>query len=84
MADGDEKLFARMQATKAGWGWQDLRTLYVSFGFDMRDKGKHTVFRHPKWKTLRATVARHRSLPIGYIQTAIRLITELKRLKGEQ
>ena len=81
MARGDEKLLARMKATKAGWGWGDLQALYSSFGFDIRDRGKHTVFIHPEWKSLRATVARHRSLPVGYIQTAIRLITELKRLR---
>ena len=28
------------------------------------------------------TVARHRSLPVGYIQKAIKLVDELKRRQG--
>ena len=79
---GDEKLLAKMRASKAGWGWSDLEKLYVSFGFDMREGGKHTVFKHPEFASLRATVARHKSLPVGYIQTALRLIEELKAERG--
>lgn len=78
---GDEKLLARMVRTKADWGWRDLDRLYTSFGFDKRDDGKHTVYVHEKDPMiLRTTVARHRTLAVGYIQTAIKLIRHLKGL----
>jgi len=71
-----------MRESKAGWTADDLNTLYLGFGFDSRKGGKHTVYSHPRFPELRATVTRHRSLPIGYIQTAIKLIDQLKELEA--
>lgn len=82
---GDVDLLERMVRSKAGWGWADLDRLYTSFGFDKREGGKHTVYSHPSdRRTLRATVARHGSIPTGYVQTAIKLIRHLQALQGEQ
>lgn len=79
-----DKLFIRMRQSKTGWGFNDLDSLYRGFGFEVRDGGKYTMYIHPKFPKLRATVARHRSLPIGYIQHALQLIDKLKDLeKGE-
>ena len=78
-----EKLLARMRQSKSGWGFHDLDTLYRGFGFEVREGGKHTMYIHPHFPQLRATVARHRSLPIGYIQHAIQLIDQLKKIEGE-
>lgn len=81
---GDEDLFARMQRTKSGWGQKDLEQLYLSFGFDKREGGNHTIYTHPAAPAvLRATVARHNSLATGYIQTAIKLIRHLKSIEGD-
>ncbi|CAN5812510.1 hypothetical protein BH23GEM7_BH23GEM7_14200 [soil metagenome] len=81
---GDEYLLARMMRSKAGWGQADLERLYLSFGFDKREGGKHSVYVHPADpRQLRATVARHTSLPTGYVQTAIRLIRLLKEIQSE-
>lgn len=78
---GDEALLARMMRTKSGWGQDDLERLYLSFGFDKREGGKHCVYTHrADLQALRATVARHKPLPKGYIFTAIRLIRHLKEL----
>ena len=81
-----ENLLARMKATKSGWNYNDLDALYKGFGFDKIEGGKHTLFMHPKFPKLRATVTRHRSLPIGYVQTAIKLIDELTdtEARGQQ
>lgn len=80
---GDEDLLARMVRTKAGWGPADLERLYTSFGFDMREGAKHTVYSHAADPfNLRATVARHRELPTGYAQTAVSLIRQLKQLEA--
>lgn len=77
MAAADD-LFEGMCRSKAGWKHSDLAELYKGFGFAMREGGKHTVFWHPKYPELRATVTRARDLPIGYVQEAIRLVRLLK------
>jgi hypothetical protein len=80
---GDDSLLARMMRSKSGWGPKDLERLYLSFGFDKREGAKHTVYSHEADPLhLRATVARHSTLPIGYIQTAIRLIRLLAEIQG--
>lgn len=78
-----EKLFHQMREGKYGWKYNDLDALYRGYGFEVREDGKHTMYIHPEFKTLRATVARHRSLPIGYIQHAIKLIEQLYRVQNE-
>jgi len=40
------------------------------------------MYIHPDFPELKATVTRHRSLPMGYIQFAIKLIDRLKKIKG--
>lgn len=77
---GNERLLAAMRRSKTGWGWDDLDRLYKSFGFARREGRKHTIYVLPQCPDLRAVVARHRSLPIGYISTAIRLIDKVKAL----
>jgi len=42
------------------------------------------MYIHSEFPELRATVTRHRSLPIGYIQFAIKLIDRLRKLKEEK
>lgn len=80
---GDDSLLARMMRSKAGWGPEDLERLYLSYGFQKREGAKHTVYTHSAdLLNLRATVARHSSLPKGYIQTAIRLIRLLAEIEG--
>ena len=77
-----EKLLVKMQASKrAGWGYADLKDLYVGFGFEMERGSKHTMFIHPTYPQLRATVARHRTLAVGYVQHAVKMIEQLKRLE---
>lgn len=50
-------------------------------GFKKREGNKHTVYSHPDFPQLRATVARHRSLPKGYVTTALKLIARLEQLE---
>lgn len=75
-----ERLLARMRQTAAGWGQDDLDALFRGFGFQARE-GKHTVYRHPKYPQLRATVPRHGSLAKGYVRYAVKLIDTLKSLE---
>ncbi len=62
----------------------DLENLYVKFGFKKYEGSKHTMYIHPEFPELRATVTRHRSLPIGYIQFAIKLIDRIEELREEK
>ena len=82
--DEAQKLFERMTRSKSGWKARDLEALYLGFGFQKREGGKHVVYSHPEFPQLRATVTRARNLPRGYVQTALSLINELRRLKEQQ
>lgn len=78
-----EKLLEKMRNSKVGWSADDLHTLYVGFGFEFREGGKHMIYIHPEFPELRSTVARHSTLAVGYIQHAISLIDKLKKIKEE-
>ena len=77
-----EKLRARMTQTKGGWTAADLERLYTGHGFTYREGKKHRIYAHPRYPTLRATVARTQSLPTGYIQTALDLLGRLDWLEA--
>jgi hypothetical protein len=78
-----ERLFARMERTKSGWGWSHLDTVYTGFGFEKEEGSNHTVYIHPDHPELRATVARHNKLAPGYSQTAVKLIRRLREFESE-
>jgi len=77
-------LLEKMRKNKTGWKFNDLDNLYIKYGFEKYEGGKHTMYIHPDFLELRATVTRHRSLPTGYIQFAIKLIDRLKELKEDK
>ena len=77
-----DSLFQKMKQSKYGWRYNDIVTLYRGYGFEQREGGNHTVFFHPIHRHLIATVARHRSLAVGYVQKAISLIETLKALES--
>jgi hypothetical protein len=77
-----EKLYQRMRRTKAGWKPSDLDRLYRGFGFEVREGAKHTLYIHPEFPNLRATVTRSPSLAVGYIEHALELIEALKEERG--
>jgi len=76
-----EKLLSRMRASKSGWSQKDMESLYLGFGFQFREGANHRFYSHPKYTELFATVARHNSLAIGYVTTAIKLIEKLKEME---
>ncbi|MBI5247653.1 MAG: hypothetical protein HY923_10760 [Elusimicrobia bacterium] len=73
-----------MQNNKSGWGQDDLHTLYVGYGFVLREGGKHRFYYHPAFPQLTQSVSRQNDLPPGYAQSALKLITELERLVAAQ
>ncbi len=76
-------LFEKMKQSKHGWRYNEIKTVYLGFGFEYREGGNHTIFFHPVHRRLVATVARHRTLPVGYVQKAITLINALHELEQE-
>ena len=81
MARGD-KLLTRIRRTPFGWGQEDLRRLYVAYGFEVREGARHLVVRHPDYRDLVTTVARHDQLPPAYARTAVHLVEEVIRRRG--
>lgn len=57
-----EKIYARMKVTEDGWKPGDFKTLFEGFGFDAHEGGSHTIYQHPQYNELAATVARHNQL----------------------
>ena len=79
---GAWNLLERMQATKAGFGAQDLYTVYEGFGFLYREGGDR-IYYHPDHPDMQlAAVGRHKSLAKGYPSTAVKRIGELIRREG--
>lgn len=79
-----DKLLERMRRSKVGWTCDDLEKLYLGLGFEYREGSRHRLYIHCKYPELRATVKRSRSLPIGYIQTALNLADRLKELEKSE
>ena len=77
-----EKLLRRMRQSKSGWGQVDFAKLYIGFGFEATEGKKHTIYIHPEYPNLRASVGRHNNLATGYAETAINLIDQLKKLQA--
>ena len=81
---GDWKLLAAMRQSPQGRRRRDLDRLYTSYGFTKKEGAKHTVYSHPRFPSLFATVTRTRKdLPLGYVKTAVRLIDELEAKERE-
>lgn len=47
----------------------------------MRHGSNHDIVLHPEFPMLRATLARHKALPKGYVQFAVKLIERLLELQ---
>lgn len=77
-----EKLLSRMRESKAGWQFNDLDKLFRYYGFKVREGGKHCIYTNQKYPFLIATVTRNRSLAIGYVQHAIKLIDQILELEN--
>ena len=80
--DRADKLLARLRRTPFGWGQDALRRLYLAYGFEVREGGRHLVVRHLVHHDLVTTVARHDDLAPAYARTAVRLIDELIRRRS--
>ncbi len=71
---GDRKLLDALKRSKADVGFRQLDRLYTSFGFVRREGKRHVIYTHPRHPQLQAAVSRKRSLAVGHVTTAIRLV----------
>lgn len=78
-----EKLLAKMRRTTSQWKQDDVRKLYVGFGFDV-DGTNHDVYIHPVYTHIRGTVPRHNPIKPCYIREAVKNIDELKSLRDDE
>ncbi len=76
-------LLERMRRTSAGWSALDFDRLYTGFGFVKRERGGHTVYYHPVYREVRATVPRSRSLKSWVARDALTAVEMLLRLEEE-
>lgn len=75
------ELLEQMRKSKSNWKKEDIEKLYKEFGFIMRHGSNHDIVLHPEFPMLRATLARHKALPKGYVQFAVKLIDRLLELQ---
>lgn len=73
-----------MERSKTGWRFTDLEKVYIGLGFKVREGGKHRLYIHPVFPELRATVARSRTLAIGYVEHALSLARRLKQMEADR
>jgi len=76
-------LLEQMRKSKSNWKKEDIEKLYKEFGFIIRHGSNHDIVTHPEFPKLRATLARHKALPKGYVQYAVKLIDQLLELQKE-
>lgn len=76
-------LLEQMRKSKSNWKKEDIEKLYKEFGFIIRHGSNHDIVTHPEFPKLRATLARHKALPKGYVQFAVKLIDQLLELQKE-
>ncbi len=69
--------------SKGGWRPDDLQRLYISFGFDAIEGGRHRLYIHPLYPDLQATVTRSSPLPVGYVAQAVKIVDILRKRLAE-
>jgi len=62
-----------MSRSHAGWSADHVEALLVGFGFEKRDSGAHTFYRHPQHRDLALAVPRSRRLRPYLVADAVRL-----------
>jgi hypothetical protein len=76
-----EKLLEKARNSQAGWGRQDIDSLYRAWGFEAQARANHTWYRHPSHSDLYAAVTRSSGdISRKYVEMAIELIELIEEL----
>jgi len=78
-----DSLLDRMRRSQDNWHIRGLDRLFTGFGFQRIEGGRHTMFIHPEYPQLRATITRSDPPPKGYVRDAVRLVDKLLKMKSE-
>jgi hypothetical protein len=71
----------RLSKNKSGFMPDDFKTLYLGFGFEAKEGGNHTTYKHKKYSFLITQVPRHKPAKPYYVKCAIDLIDKLSQLE---
>lgn len=75
------RLLERLRRSKANVKPEDIRALYLAFGFVIESKKRHDVVTHPKYPTLFGAIPRHRKLAMYIAEQAIELAEKVLTLE---
>jgi hypothetical protein len=78
------KLLEKMRGSKNSWKRKDLDSLFLGFGFIIRNGNKHDIVTHPDFPQLRTSLPRHTYLAKGYVEFAVALVDELLKLRSRR
>jgi predicted RNA binding protein YcfA (HicA-like mRNA interferase family) len=79
----DRKRLARLRANKISVSPEELETVLLDWGFELRGgTGSHRVFRHPKLRE-RVSVPYRRPLKPAYVRLALDAIDRVRRFGDE-
>jgi hypothetical protein len=73
-----------MSRSSAGWSAHHVDALLIGFGFQRRDTGGHTFYRHPAYPDLALAVPRSRKLRPYLVADAVRLVGRLLAAAAEE
>lgn len=73
-----------MSRSHAGWSAEPFDALLVGFGFEKRDSGAHTFYRHPEHNELALAVPRTRRLRPYLVADAVRLVGRLLAIERKE
>ena len=71
------KLLERLRRSKANAKPEDIKALYLAFGFVIEPKKRHDVVTHPKYPDLFGSIPRHRKLAIYVAEQAVELVEKV-------
>lgn len=78
------RLLVAMSRSSAGWSQDHVSALLTGFGFEARDSGAHTFYRHPRHPELALAVPRSRRLRPYLVTDAVRIVGRLRALERKE
>lgn len=75
------KLLERLRRSKANAKPEDIKALYLAFGFVIEAKKRHDVVTHPDYPDLFGSIPRHRKLAVYVAEQAVELAEKVLTLQ---
>ena len=78
------RLLDRLRRSKAGAKPEDIKAIYLAFGFIIESRTRHDCVTHPNYPALFGTIPRHRKMANYIAKQAIELAETVIRLEQEK